>query len=217
LLVRPGNAGRKEGRVLEILESPSWRLTSPTNAEPGRSVASLAASSVTTKSMRRHASAWAVNESAPKLSFRWPRVSTILKAALSSSLIGRDDGDTGGVADHGTFAIGEPVTWETLIFPREEYRCHGDPATNLRRASVSDAREARPRTSIRRRGRPQARDDRSRAPTEIRESEGRVRATTPGNRVAHGPGRAKATRADTNFRRESCPMHRHRGTCHRNY
>jgi hypothetical protein len=35
-----------------------------------------------------------------------------------------------------------------------------------------------------------------------------------GERLAPGPGRAKAARADTNFRRESWPMHRHRRSCH---
>lgn len=93
--------------------------------------------------MRRRASGWAVNESAPKMSFRWSRVSAFLKTAPSSSLIGRDGDDTGGVADHGTSATGGPVTWETLISPREEYRCHGDPVTNLRRERVTDARATR--------------------------------------------------------------------------
>jgi hypothetical protein len=35
---------------------------------------------------------------------------------------GRDDDDTGGVEEHGTFAAGEPATWEALISPREESR-----------------------------------------------------------------------------------------------
>lgn len=152
---------RKEGRTLEILVPSSWRLTSPINAEPGRSVASLATTSVTAWSMRRHASAWAVNESAPKMSFRWSKVSTCPKTASSPSLIGRDGDDTGGVADHGTFAAGGPVTWETLISPREDIGATGTRRSNLRRTRVTDARAARPRTSIRRRGRPLARDDRS--------------------------------------------------------
>jgi hypothetical protein len=62
------------------------------------------------------------------MSFRWSKASTCPKTASSPSLIGRDGVDTGGVADHGTFAPGGPVTWETLISPREEHRCYGDPA-----------------------------------------------------------------------------------------
>lgn len=45
--------------------------------------------------------------------------------------------------------------------------------------------------------------NRSGAPTENRESEDRIRATTPGNGLAAGPGRAKAVRVVTNLRRET--------------
>jgi hypothetical protein len=38
---------------------------------------------------------------------------------------GRDDDDTGGVAEHGTFADDGPVTWEALISPRETCRQRG--------------------------------------------------------------------------------------------
>ena len=152
---------RKEGRTLEILVSPYGCKTRPINAEPGRSVASLAVTSVTTSSMRRHASAWAVRFSLENVlpvvqGFNAPEDRIVVVA------IGRDGDDTGEVVEHGTFATGGPATWEALISPREEHRCHGDPAINLRRERVPDARVARPRTSIRRRGRPYARDNRSR-------------------------------------------------------
>jgi len=151
---------RKEGKTLEILVLPYGCKSRPINAEPGRSVASLAARSVTAPSMRRHVSAWAVRFS---LETVLPVVQGVIfpEDCIVVVAIGRDDDDTGEVVEHGTFATGGPATWEALISPREEHRCHGDPATNLRRDRVPDARGARPRTSIRRRGTPQARDNRS--------------------------------------------------------
>ena len=105
--------------ILEIQLPPSWRLTSPTKAKPGRSVASLATSSVTTAAMRRHASVRAVRLSLENVllvvqGFNVPEDSIDVVAH------GRDSVDTGGVAEHGTFAAGGPVTWETLISPRDE-------------------------------------------------------------------------------------------------
>lgn len=163
LRVRPGTAGPKERRrTLEIRLITQRDRTRSTNAEPGRSVASLATMTVTASAMRRCASTWAVDETVPKMHFRWPRVSACLKAASSSPITkGEETATPRGIGGHGTCVEGGPVTWETLISPREEYRHRGEPATRLRRACVADARDARSRTSIRRRGRPCARDDHS--------------------------------------------------------
>lgn len=115
---------RKEGRTLEILVPSSWRLTSPIKAEPGRSVASLATASVTTSAMRRHVSARAVQLSLENV-LSVVQGFNIPEDSIDVVVSGRDDVDTGGVAEHGTFADDGPVTWEALISPREERRPRG--------------------------------------------------------------------------------------------
>lgn len=150
---------RKE-EILEIQLPPSWRLTSPIKAEPSRSVVSLAPTSVTTPAMRRHASAWAVRLSLENVllvvqGFNFPEDS------IDVVIHGRDSVDTGGVEEHGTFATGGPVTWETLISPREVSRTRrpGDCSPTSPRYGCTWRSVKK---SIRRRGRPSARDDRSR-------------------------------------------------------
>ena len=208
-------AGKKGRNTLEILVSPYGCKSRPINAEPGRSVASLAATSVTTSSMRRHASAWAVR-------FSLETVLSVVQGVNNPEdcivvvAIGRDDADTGGVVEHGTFATGGPATWEALSSPRENTG-----ATETRR-SISDETAFRMHAAL---GQEQASGDevgRTRGTTEAAaEGEqgvgGLHKSDDVGERKAPGPGRAKAARAETNFRRETCSMHRHRRTCHRNY
>ena len=132
-------------------------------------------------------------------------------------VIGQDDVDTGGVEEHGAFAVGGPVTWETRISPREQSR--------MRRPG--DRSPTRPRYRMHvELGEEQASGDevgRWRGTTEVaidgdQGVGGLHTSDDAGERtMALGPGRAKAVRAETNFRRETCPMHRRRITCHRNY
>ena len=74
--------------------------------------------------MRRPASAWAVQLSLENV---LPVVHGVNKPEDCIVVVatGRDVNDTGGVAEHGTFADDGPVTWEALISPREECRPRG--------------------------------------------------------------------------------------------
>ena len=78
-----------------------------------------------------------------------------------------------GVYDYGTLEEDGPDTWETLIAP-----CGT-------RARVGEGK-----------GRPEPR------PMGMRESEGCIRAMTPGNGYPPGPGRAKAARVGVIVRRD---------------
>ena len=95
-----------------------------------------------------------------------------------------------------------PVIWEARVSPRE-VPGRGDPANKCSggRADV-DAGAARTRTGVHLRGSAFPRGTRG-ACEGAWESEGRIRATTSGNGLAPGPGRAKAARADVSFWRET--------------
>ena len=105
----------------------------------------------------------------------------------------------GGVLDHGTQEEDGPGTWETLAF-LDITRTHGEsgdpsptPFAQADRAQSGEEKRSH-------RGRPLARETGA-AADGARESEGCKVAWTSGNGVAPGPGRAKAARADVNFRR----------------
>ena len=120
---------------------------------------------------------------------------------------------SGGVLHHGTHEEDGPVTREVLASPRTNpaLRRAGHPSPNA--PCVGRGMRGRLRTSScievgRRQGEPKSRL------TEVRKSEGCIRALTPGNLLALGPGRAKAARVNKIFRREPCLMHRHQEACH---
>ena len=171
----------------------------------------------TSSAMRRRAIARAVDVTAPKMQSRWPRALACLKAASSSPITkGEETTTPRGVEDHGTFEEGGPATWEVLISPREST---GDAES---RRSVSDEHAFRMHAALGEEQASVAEVDHARGMTTARVDEdqevgGPHTSDDAGERLAPGPRRAKAARADTNFRREPCPMHRRRGTCHRNY
>jgi hypothetical protein len=120
-----------------------------------------------------------------------------------------------GVSDHGTQEEDGPGTWEALAF-LDNFRSHGEsgdpsPAPLAQADRAPGGEEKRPH-----RGRPPARGTGAGA-DEARESEGCTVASTSGNGLAPGPGRAKAARVDVSFRREPCPTHRRWETCHRDF
>jgi hypothetical protein len=108
--------------------------------------------------------------------------------------VGRGGATSGGVFGHGTQEEDDPVTWEAHVSPRWSpgSRRPGDASPRTVRMRVACAVPRRRGTRIEvgtSEGKPEL------LPTETGESEGRIRARTSGNRVAPGPGRAKAARA----------------------
>jgi len=188
----------------------------PAKGAPTQPVASLATDAVTRPAMRRCARVWAVGNAATKtISSRVPRGLDSLKATAVSPHQGEGDPHPAGCtttarSKRTVQAPGRP----TFLLGR--HRSDGDPVITLRRAARSwmrarpaDATQVVPhRRSIHaepRRGRPTARGDRSRGRWAAGESEGCVRASTSGQRVAPGPGRAKAARVGVSYRREPGP------------
>jgi hypothetical protein len=102
--------------------------------------------------------------------------------------------------DHGTQEEDDPGTWETLVF-LDKFRSHGESGDPFSDALVLADRAQGGKEKHPYRGRPQARGTGAEA-DEARESEGCKVATTSGNGVTPGPGRAKAARVDASFRRE---------------
>ncbi len=64
-----------------------------------------------------------------------PKVSKGLKAAGPPPQEGDGDGTVGEVDGHGTYEEDGPVTWEALMFPRDN-SAHGEPSPNLQRPCV---------------------------------------------------------------------------------
>ena len=134
-----------------------------------------------------------------------PRVLFSLKATTipGESFLGEEGRVSGGVFDHGTHEEDGPGTWEALASPR--------PIPALRRAGEwSPTHDAFAGARVvghlaqnkrRHRGKPRARGTGAVADGG-RASEGCIRAVTPGNSEATGPGRAQAARVDGNVRRE---------------
>ena len=106
----------------------------------------------------------------------------------------------GGVLDHGTQEEDGPGTWETLVL-LDKIRSHGESGDPFSDAFAQADRAAGGKEKCPHRGRPLARGTGAEADG-ARESEGCKVASTSGNGVAPGPGRAKAARVDASFRRE---------------
>ena len=153
---------------------------------------------------------WAMGHAAPK-PLTFPEAQgPILPEGNNNPLhafLGEEGVVSGGVFDHGTYEEDGPVTREALASPRHTpaLRRAGDPSPthDTLRAHVSSASEAQNKRPHR--GRPRARGTGVVAEGG-RESEGCIGATTSGNGVTPGPGRAKAARVDVIFRRAPCPM-----------
>src|SRR5947209_7864597 len=111
--MRPGHAGPEGGNDAVVPrnpdELPSGCESRPTKAEPGRSVASLAAVPATGRLMRRRANTWAVGMQ-PRNAYcpGEPRGSPTLKAAGGATGNGRGGVSRGGVDDYGTSEEGNP-------------------------------------------------------------------------------------------------------------
>ncbi len=106
----------------------------------------------------------------------------------------------GGVLDHGTQEEDGPDTWEALAF-LDNFRSHGESGDPCSDALAQADRVTGGKEKCPHRGRPLARGTGAEADG-ARESEGCKVASTSGNGVALGPGRAKAARVDASFRRE---------------
>ena len=112
-----------------------------------------------------------------------PRGSPTLKAAGGVTGNGRGGASRGGVDDHGTLEEGSPVTWEAPAGPRVLAGRRGTRAKASDAPGVHGRTPGRVRTSVRTRGRPWARG--TGVPADAAgESEGCIRATTPGNGAA---------------------------------
>ncbi len=106
----------------------------------------------------------------------------------------------GGVLDHGTQEEDGPGTWEALVL-LDSFRSHGESGDPFSDALAHADRASSDKEKRPHRGRPLARETGA-AADGARESEGCKVASTSGNGVAPGPGRAKAARVDASFRRE---------------
>ena len=185
----------------------------PAGAKPARSrvsppgpVASLAAFPATGALMRRHANVWAVGHAASKpMTSRAPRALDPLKATADSPKWARRDPHPAGSSTTARAKRTAQQPGRPLLFP-EEVRSHGDPVNPLRRAACprahalpapSGAQKKRPR-----RGRPKARDDRSRGRREQGSRRAAYELRRRGTGMASGPGRAKAARVDVSSRRD---------------
>ena len=118
--------------------------------------------------------------------------------------MGRGDDTPGGVDDLGAHEEDGPVTWEVLSIPQEKKRCNGEPAgeRNLRRVREYRWMRVPAKNNHLLRGRSKARG--TGAETEGGQEVGGLNTSDDvGERLAPGPGRAKAARASTNFRRET--------------
>src|SRR5919202_4914419 len=112
-----------------------------------------------------------------------PRGSPTLKAVGGVTVNGRGGASRGGVDDHGTLEEGSPVTWEAPAGPRVLAGRRGTRAQAPDAPGVHGRTSGRLRTSARARGRPWARG--TGVPADATgESEGCIRATTPGNGAA---------------------------------
>jgi hypothetical protein len=118
------------------------------------------------------------------------------EGSSAATAIGQGGGAAGEVDDHGTYQEDDPVTWETLTFPRE-VTAYGEPLLNLRRPPCfAGACGDRRRTRHPPRGRLKARGTGA-------EAEGRQGVLGPhmsddgGERQAIGPTRAKARSRET--------------------
>ena len=161
--------------------------------------------------MRRYANVRAMGHAAPKPIIFPEAEGPVLPEGNNTPLhtcrLGEEGGVSGGVFDHGTYEEDGPGTWEALASPRPipVLRRAGDPSPT--HDTWVSARVVGHQAQNKRlqRGRPLARGTGAVADGG-RESEGCIRAWTPGNGVTPGPGRAKAARVDVIFRREPCPM-----------
>ena len=205
--MRPGYAGPEGGNDAVIPrnpdELPSGCESRPTKAEPGRSVVSLAAVTATGRLMRRQANTWAVGMQ-PRNGYSpgKPRGSPTLKAAGGVTGNGRGGASRGGVDDHGTLEEGSPVTWEAPAGPRVLAGRRGARAKASDAPGVHGRTPGRLRTSARTRGRSgQGKPEPWPTPQGSRRAAYERRRRGTGRQP--GPGRAKAARAVTNFRRET--------------
>jgi hypothetical protein len=156
--------------------------------------------------MRRRASEWAVETgSLEKGSFRSAERFGNLEGSSDPPGNGRGAVAPGEVSNRGTPEGDDPETWETRIVP-PELAAPGEPHPNLRVTCVRERRHGWPREDRSRRSARQA-VGRRRGKTGA-EAEGDAGVGGPhsredvGERLATGPGRAKAARVETNFRRE---------------
>jgi hypothetical protein len=205
--MRPGYAGPEGGNDAVIPrnpdELPSGCESRPTKAEPGRSVVSLAAVTVTGRLMRRQASTWAVGRQ-PRNGYSpgKPRGSPTLKAAGGVTVNGRGGTSPGGVDDHGTLAQGNPVTGEAPAGPRVSAGRRGTRSQASDAPGVHGRTPGRLRISVRTRGRSgQGKPEPRPTPQGSRRTAYERRRRGTGWHP--GPGRAKAVRVVTNFRRET--------------
>jgi hypothetical protein len=100
---------------------------------------------------------------------------------MDISDMGRGDVRPGGMVDLGAHEEDGPVTWETLCSPRCESR-DGEPGTKPRRIRASERTRNPAKKKRSPRGKLTARGTKAEADGD-RESEGRIRAMTLGNRV----------------------------------
>jgi len=175
---------------------------------PPKPVASLATVPEMASAMRRYANVRAMGHAAPK--------PITFPDAQGAELLEGNNGLSVQWARRGPYPAGcstmartkrtaqAPGRPSPLLDPS---RSCGEPVTRLRRTTRGGRTCRRPLWAQNKRphrGRPLARG--TGAVVEGgRESEGCIGATTSGNGVTPGPGRAKAARVGVNFRRDPCP------------
>jgi hypothetical protein len=121
-------------------------------------------------------------------SSRCPRGSYTGRQQCHNQQEGKGDGTPGGVFDRGAHGRDGPETWEALAIPLEdtgdtESRLSQSPTgTRKRMLALPGKEEAFAQEVGRKQGEPELR------PKVDRESEGCIRAKTPGNGVAPGAG-----------------------------
>ena len=204
--MRPGYAGPEGGNDAVIPrnpdELPSGCESRPTKAEPGRSVVSLAAATATGRLMRRQASTRAVGMQPRNGSYREAQGVTNPEGSRSVTDNGRGGVSPGGVDDYGTSEEGSPVTWEAPAGPRVLAGRRGARAKASDAPGVHGRTPGRLRTSARTRGRSgQGKPEPWPMPQGSRRAAYERRRRGTGRHP--GPGRAKAARVVTNFRRET--------------
>lgn len=193
---RPGMSGNSE--------FPSSGCESrPAKAQSRRPVASLAPTWVTTAAMRRYARAWAVGMQLRNISH--PGAQGVTRLEGSSAASATKDEESVQPAECSTTARVQedgPVIWEALPLLHEKRPVPGDPVTNPYGNAFVRACVTRPRTSPGREGRPEQGEP-ERGRDGAQGVGGPNRSDDVGERLAPGPGRAKAARADVSFWRET--------------
>ncbi len=173
---------------------------------PPRPVVSLAACPATGAAMRRYTSVWAAGHAASKvMPFRVPRVLDRLKAsAASASWASRGPHPAGSSTAARTKRTAQKPGRPSFLLVKRP--AHGEPMTHLRRAACPRvAHAAGHRRWHRRSARSEVGRRQGTTGAEADGNEGALGLHTSddvGERVAPGPGRAKAARVGVIFRRD---------------